>query len=79
MKKNWLILSVAALFMTACASKKDDKNGGTHTHEDGTVHENHDDTLNKQEEFKAAADTSSGHDHDKEHSHDDHEHPHTHR
>lgn len=77
MKKNWLIISFAALFVAACASKKNEKNDGTHTHEDGTVHENHDDTLTRQEEFKATGDTSSGHNHEMKHSHDDHEHPHT--
>ena len=69
MKKLFISLSIAAFLFAACSGNKHDHNDGTHTHDDGSVHQNHQDTI-KQEEFAAPADTS--------HKHDDHEHPHTH-
>jgi len=67
--KKLFIAAVAALFLVTSCGKK---SGGTHTHDDGTVHAAHDTT--KQEDVKMAGDsteaetpedtTAHGHSHD---------------
>ncbi|HKR05161.1 MAG TPA: hypothetical protein VJY62_11060 [Bacteroidia bacterium] len=82
MKKSFISLSIAAFLFAACSgnqNKEHDHNDGTHTHEDGSVHQNNEEDTAKQEEFTVPADTSSKMDESKkEHSHDGHEHPHKH-
>ncbi len=58
MKNSILVLATATLFIVGCGSGADhahDEHGnhpeGTHTHEDGTVHEDHEESDLKQEEF----------------------------
>jgi hypothetical protein len=72
MKKLFISLSIAALLFAGCSgnkTKESEEKSGTHTHDDGTVHEAHEKDSAKQEEFTAPADTAS-------HSHDGHEHQH---
>ena len=69
--KKLFIAAIAASFLFASCGKKSE---GTHTHEDGTEHADHDDTT-EQEEFNAA--DSSNHEHDStEHHHDSTTHTH---
>jgi hypothetical protein len=77
MKKLFIQVSAAAFLFAACSGGQDSKDG-THTHEDGTMHEHHNADSGKQEEFTVPADSSDAGDSLKEHSHDGHEHPHTH-
>ncbi len=66
--KKLAIALTASLFLFASCGKKTDQEG-THTHEDGSTHEDHADTT-AQEEFNAA--DSTGHHNDStehEHSH----------
>jgi hypothetical protein len=71
MKKLCLAV-IAALFLFASCAKKSE---GTHTHEDGTEHADHDATT-EQEEFNAS--DSTHHDHDStDHHHDSTTHKHS--
>jgi hypothetical protein len=74
MKKNMLAMAVAiGLFAVSCNNEK--KAEGTHQHEDGSAHVDHDSTVvdtNKQEEFKVDSvkpDTTHVHDESKPHTH----------
>jgi PBP1b-binding outer membrane lipoprotein LpoB len=86
MKKLFISMSIAAIFFAGCSGNKTEEhnhNDGTHQHDDGSVHQNHeDDTAVKQEEFTAPVDTASQKEEAKhEHTHDEkdeHEHPHKH-
>jgi hypothetical protein len=67
--RNLAIAVIASLFLFASCGQKSE---GTHTHEDGSTHADHETDSTKQEEFNAADST--------EHSHDstEHSHPHPH-
>jgi hypothetical protein len=74
MKKNMLAMAVAiGLFAASCTNEK--KAEGTHQHEDGSTHDDHDHTAvdtTKQEAFKVDsvnADTTHVHDESKPHTH----------
>lgn len=76
MKKTFLILAVAAFVFASCGSQTNEEahehNGETHMHEDGTMHENHDDMT--QEEFQADSthmpnDTATHHHNGEPHTH----------
>ena len=77
MKKVLLSLAVATFVLASCGKKADDHghdhNDGTHQHEDGAVHENHQEDASKQEEFTVSKDTATaephGHDHGEGDSH----------
>jgi ABC-type phosphate/phosphonate transport system substrate-binding protein len=60
MKKLLVAFALSSLALAGCSnhSEKHDHGSGTHTHEDGTVHEDHGDST-KQEEFKVGADSLS--------------------
>lgn len=80
MKKQFVLISFAALFLAACSSnqnKEQNNSDETHLHEDGSIHQNHEDTV-KQEEFTVTADTIQNQIDSNQHSHDGHEHPHQH-
>jgi hypothetical protein len=82
MKKQFVLISFAALFLAACSSnqnKEQNNSDETHLHEDGSTHQNQDvaDTI-KQEEFNAATDPIQNQIDSNPHSHDGHEHPHQH-
>jgi hypothetical protein len=50
MKKIFLLGSISiCLLVTAC--NNDNKQGGTHLHDDGTTHTDHDTTKPEQQEF----------------------------
>jgi hypothetical protein len=75
--KHALIACIIALSLFASCSGNDsqhDHNNGTHTHDDGTVHKNHDENSTTQEEF-IVTDSTQTHHADSSHSHD-HTHPH---
>ncbi len=84
MKKIFLSITILAFMFAGCSdnqTKEHDHNDGTHIHDDGSVHQNHDeDSTNKQEEFTAPVDTASQKaDSIHEHNHDGqdgHKHPH---
>lgn len=84
MKKSIIILSIAALLFAGCSANQTKENdNATHQHDDGSVHNNHEDESTvKQEEFIAPIDTASlKADSMHEHSHSEHsghEHPHKH-
>lgn len=67
--KKLFIAAVAALFLFGSCGKKSE---GTHTHEDGTEHADHD-TTSRQEEFNASDSTENHH-----HDSTTHKHPHKH-
>ena len=74
MKKTMLAMAVAiGLFAVSCNNEK--KAEGTHQHEDGSTHVDHDSTAvdtTKQEEFKVDSgktDTTHVHDESKPHTH----------
>jgi hypothetical protein len=67
--KKVAIAIVATLFLFVSCGKNSE---GTHTHEDGSTHADHDADTTKQEEFNAADTTQHAHDsatHDHSHSH----------
>ncbi|WP_313380485.1 hypothetical protein [Proteiniphilum saccharofermentans] len=76
-KINIIIFSAILFGLTACAGGNSNKQG-THTHDDGSVHEDHatEQAAPKQESFKVEADSitleadSAKHDHDHDHGHD---------
>ncbi len=84
MKKTFIIAVFAALALVACNNNQSEENHehnadgshpqteGTHMHDDGSVHNDHEaDTTVKQEQFKVEQDsTAHGHDHsDPNHKH----------
>lgn len=85
MTKHILSLAIAALLFAGCGNKKSNEHshdGDAHehttgTHEDGSVHEDHQDAEHHQEEFKVESDSSSVKT-EKEHghSHEDGSHKH---
>lgn len=80
MKKQFVLISIAATLLTACSSnqnKEQINQDETHLHEDGSIHQNHDDTV-MQEEFTVTADTIQNQIDSIPHSHSEHEHPHQH-
>ncbi|ESU25064.1 hypothetical protein FEDK69T_02540 [Flavobacterium enshiense DK69] len=63
MKQLLLSMTVLAI-LTACDTKKADEHGhdhseGTHQHEDGSAHENHEEATTPQEEFTVGSDSTS--------------------
>ncbi|MFA9189176.1 hypothetical protein AAGV33_15105 [Flavobacterium sp. FBOR7N2.3] len=74
MKKLLLSMAVAGMLFTACNGKKTEEHGhdhtdGTHQHEDGAVHTNHETDSVAQEEFTVGKDstaTKEAHDHQHE-------------
>jgi hypothetical protein len=66
--RKLLFAMMASLFILASCGKKAEE--GTHVHEDGTTHTDHDADTTKQEEFNAADST------DHHHDSTDHQHPH---
>ena len=80
MKKKFVFISIAAMFLGACSgnqNKEHNHSDEAHTHEDGSLHQNHDDTV-IQEEFTVTADTIQNQIDSIPHSHSEHEHPHQH-
>lgn len=83
MKKSFaIIVAFATLTLFACNNNSGEKHEhnpdgshpateGTHTHDDGSVHQDHADTTVNQEQFKVGEDTAAhGHDHsDPNHKH----------
>lgn len=70
------LLCSATVSMYSCANQADTKTEeGTHTHDDGSTHSNHDTVKPAQQEFNAADTTAAPA--DTTHSHDDGK-PHTH-
>lgn len=78
MKKAFFVLSIAAFIYAGCGNNQSteeihDHGPGTHVHEDGTVHKDHD--VTQQEEFNVADtshimnDTSHHHGPDSDHTH----------
>lgn len=80
MKNSILIFAIASLLVAGCGNKNTEDHAhdadgnhmedeGTHQHEDGAVHEDHEEAGLKQEEFTAPADSASkatdehGHEH----------------
>ena len=84
MKKTFISLSIAAILFAGCnsnQSKEHKEQEGIHVHEDGSLHEHHQDTTLQQEEFTVSSDTAVLIDKPHSHSHDSggtHEHPHQH-
>ena len=84
MKKLLVLISLAALFFTGCSHSHTNKqdNNGVHTHEDGSVHQNHqEDSTVGQEEFSVLPDTISQKQEDTtthNHEKNGHVHPHNH-
>ncbi|MCU4177329.1 hypothetical protein [Carboxylicivirga sp. N1Y90] len=58
MKNLFLVLAVMALVFSSCGNKEKKQDEGTHTHEDGTVHEAHAADAANQEAFEVK-DTSA--------------------
>ncbi len=86
MKNSMIILSIAALLFAGCAgnqTKEHEQNDASHKHDDGSVHQNHEEeSAIKQEEFTVPVDNTSQkadsmHKHTHE-QHDGHENPHKH-
>ncbi len=71
MKKVLLTLAVIGLISVACNNKKTDEHGhdhGTHVHEDGSVHENHEEEVTTaQEEFTVSSDSTATDAHEHQH------------
>jgi hypothetical protein len=69
MKKVFVLFIALSLFVFSCG-KKAENTDGTHVHDDGSMHADHETDTTKQEEFKVAGDsTEHGHDHE----HNDHD------
>lgn len=75
MKFTSILLFVALTVTVGCANQETESaapvNQGTHVHDDGSVHDDHADSLHTQEEFSVDADSTSEHTHngDENHSH----------
>jgi hypothetical protein len=82
MKISIITLSIAILLLSACLGnqkKVHDHSDGTHQHDEGSIHQNHEADTVKQEEFTTLADTSMSRTAlEKEQTHEGHEHPHNH-
>ena len=86
MKNTFLSIAIAAIIIAGCNGnhpKEPEQNKDVHTHEDGSVHQDHEkDSTIIQEEFNDSVDTSikkekaiKDHTHGEKESHD---HPHNH-
>ncbi len=81
MKNSILVFAVASLLLVGCGNKKTEDHAhdadgnhteaeGTHQHEDGAVHDDHEEVELKQEEFTAPTDSAAkvaeehGHEHE---------------
>lgn len=63
MKHIFIFLALTVFTIAGCRNPK--SQDSTHTHDDGSIHQNHDDTTHHQQEFKVETDTSKhSHDHD---------------
>lgn len=74
MKKFFIGTCMAlAITLSMSCSNENTAESGTHTHDDGSVHTDHDTTKPVQEEFKVTdtikSDTSHSHDDGKPHAH----------
>jgi protein involved in sex pheromone biosynthesis len=77
--KKTLVLACAGFLITlsACNNNSKTENKGTHTHEDGSTHDDHDTTKPVQKEFKVTDSTNKAdtgthkHADGTTHSHDD--------
>lgn len=82
MKKSLAIILLFALVLAACSNNQSKENNPaekTHQHEDGSVHESHEEEKQEQEEFSVSADTLSVQkQNESEHTHDGTDQPHTH-
>ncbi len=86
MKKLFISIAIALFLIAGCSgnqTKEQEQSKEVHTHDDGSIHENHEeDSTTKQEEFTVPMDTPSKKEEPKhEHTHDGkdgHEHPHKH-
>ncbi len=82
MKKLFFCIVITASIGTACSNestkeKEPQTDAATHTHEDGSTHQNHDTIEHHQEEFQAQTDSTVASEAKHEHSHgDDHSHSH---
>jgi len=92
MQKLLFVLAVSAFVLSSCGTKKAEHKEGAHVHEDGTVHEAHENEAPAQEAFEAKEEhtvkdscdmdkkeesEAHKHDHDAESGHD-HDHDHNH-
>jgi hypothetical protein len=75
MKHIFVFLAFTIFAIAGCRNPKNTENShdATHTHDDGSVHQNHEDTTHQQQEFKVDADTSK-HSHDHDDKNADHKH-----
>ncbi|HSO85947.1 MAG TPA: hypothetical protein VLQ91_05305 [Draconibacterium sp.] len=82
MKKLLPIILIFTLLLAGCSgdqSKENNPAEKTHQHEDGSVHESHEEEKQEQEEFSVSADTLSIQKQtESEHTHDGTDQPHTH-
>ena len=82
MKKLFISTAISAFLIAGCSgnqTKEQEHNKDVHTHDDGSVHQNHEEDTTKQEEFTAPANTPSQKaEPEKEHTHDGKEHSHPH-
>ena len=82
MKRILIAISVMIITLFACSEQKSNQENdchGTHQHDDGMVHQNHENDSVKQEEFTVPADTSNGNtEQSKEHTHEGDDRPHKH-
>jgi hypothetical protein len=70
MKKLFFIAAIAAVATFGCTDKKTES--GTHTREDGSAHENHEESTTAQEEFTTDSATTPGSlQSDSAHTHED--------
>lgn len=67
MKRIFILFFALSLFVFSCGKKAEE---GTHVHDDGSVHADHETDTTKQEEFTVAGDSTATdtthHDHDHE-------------
>lgn len=84
MKNSIILFAIAALLFAACGNKSQEHAhdgedahehaADTHEHEDGSVHDDHEDGEHSQEEFKVDSTTIKVEEHG--HSHEDSTHKH---
>ena len=71
MKKILFILAVTTILFSSCGSRANE-NTDSHTHEDGTVHSDHQnssDTIPEQEVFEVQEESDHEHSHEEGHEH----------
>ena len=80
MKKIFVAIAICGYLFASCGNRSNNNNQGTHTHEDGSVHGDHDATPQAkpaQETFEVKADSITVKaDSLKNQAHDRHEHDH---